>query len=136
MKLTVTGDINAFYVQTLCMIFFPGSTFGENEKPTEGIPEVTVSVYTDNEGLSETAFVSIRLNDKVCEATETVSLTEDISLATHSNIAVGRAIFAAGKELLGHIPPWGILTGIRPAKVASTLLYNGKGKIQTRRIFY
>ena len=134
MILHIDGNINRYYVQTLCMIFFPGSTFGENEKPTEGIPEVTVSVYTDNEGLSETAFVSIRLNDKVCEATETVSLTEDISLATHSNIAVGRAIFAAGKELLGHIPPWGILTGIRPAKVASTLLYNGKGKIQTRRI--
>jgi hypothetical protein len=31
MKLTVTGDINAFYVQTLCMIFFPGEKFVENE---------------------------------------------------------------------------------------------------------
>ena len=32
MKLTVTGDINAFYVQTLCMIFFPGEKFVENQK--------------------------------------------------------------------------------------------------------
>ena len=38
MKLYVTGNVNEYYVQTLCMIFFPGSTFGENEKPTEGIP--------------------------------------------------------------------------------------------------
>ena len=31
MKLTVNGDINAFYVQTLCMIFFPGEKFVENQ---------------------------------------------------------------------------------------------------------
>ena len=134
MILHIDGNINRYYVQTLCMVFFPGATFGENEIPAEGIPEVTVSVFTDNDGQSETAFVSIKLNDKVCEATETVQKTEEISIATHASIAVGRAIFAAGKELLGHIPPWGILTGIRPAKVASALLYNGKGIIKTRRI--
>ncbi len=130
----IEGNINRYYVQTLCMVFFPGATFGENEKPSEGVPEVTVSVYSDNDGKSETAFVSIKLNDKVCEATETVSCTEEISIATHATMAVGRALFAAGKELLGHIPPWGILTGIRPAKVASALLYDGKGKNQTRKI--
>jgi len=63
-----------------------------------------------------------------------VSYTEEISIATHATIAVGRALFAAGRELLGHTPPWGILTGVRPAKVASTLLYGGKGVIKTRRI--
>ena len=84
MILHIDGNINRYYVQTLCMIFFPGSTFGENEKPTEGIPEVTVSVYTDNEGLSETAFVSIRLNDKVCEATETVSLAGEAAMISVS----------------------------------------------------
>lgn len=134
MILHIDGNINRYYVQTLCMVFFPGSTFGENETPTDGVPVVTVSVYPDNDGQSETAFVSIKLNDKVCEATETVQKTEEISIATHASIAVGRAIFAAGKELLGHIPPWGILTGIRPAKVASALLYNGKGIIKTRKI--
>ena len=34
MKLTVTGDINSFYVQTLCMIFFPGEKFNENQEIT------------------------------------------------------------------------------------------------------
>ena len=43
-------------------------------------------------------------------------------------------MLAAGKELLGHIPPWGILTGVRPAKVASALLYSGKGIIKSKRI--
>ena len=117
MILHIDGNINRYYVQTLCLVFFPGSTFGKNEVKREGVPEVKVHVYPDGED-SVTAYVSITLNDKVCEATETVSLKQDIVIATHAAIAVGRALFAAGKELLGHIPPWGILTGIRPAKIA------------------
>ncbi len=133
MILHLDGDVNHYYVQTLCMVFFPGSTFGENEKPEEGIPEITVSVYPDTLG-SQTAYVSIKLNDKVCEAVETVRFDEEIVVSTPANIAVGKAIFAAGKELLGHIPPWGILTGIRPAKVAMSLLYAGKGKVRAKKI--
>ena len=120
MILHIDGNINKYYVQTLCMIFFPGSTFGANEVRGEDIPEVKVHVYPDGDNCV-TAYVSINLNDRVCEATETVSLDEEIVFATHECIAVGRAMFAAGKELLGHTPPWGILTGIRPAKVAGRL---------------
>ena len=133
MILHIDGNINKYYVQTLCMIFFPGSTFGVNEVKGEDIPEVKVHVYSEHDN-SVTAYVSVSLNDRICEATETVSLDLEIAFATHECIAVGRAMFAAGKELLGHIPPWGILTGIRPAKVAGTLLQNGKGIIKSKRI--
>ena len=30
MKLNISGNINSYYVQTLCMIFFPGERFSEN----------------------------------------------------------------------------------------------------------
>ena len=133
MILRVDGNINRYYVQTLCMVFFPGATFGENELSGTDVPEVSVSVYKEEDG-SDTAFVSMKLNDKTCEATETVGVDEDITLTEHSSIAVGRAIFAAGKELLGHIPPWGILTGVRPAKIAGNLLSEGKGILKTKKI--
>ena len=134
MILKINGDINRYYVQTLCMVFFPGATFGENEQPGPDVPEVSVDVYRDGEGAAVTAYASIKLNDKLCEATESVSLAEDISFATHEAIAVGKAIFAAGKELLGHTPPWGILTGVRPAKVANNILQDGKGIIRAKRV--
>lgn len=134
MILKINGDINKYYVQTLCMVFFPGSTFGENEQPGEDVPEISVDVYRDSEGGGVTAYASIKLNDKLCEATGIVSPEEEITFATHEAIAVGRAIFAAGKELLGHTPPWGILTGVRPAKVANTILRSGKGVLKTKRI--
>ena len=134
MILNISGDINRYYVQTLCMVFFPGATFGLDETPSEGVPEMTVDVSRDEESESITAYVSIKLNDKLCEATETVSIHEEITFATLESIAVGRAVFAAGKALLGHTPPWGILTGVRPAKVAGGILATGKGVLKTKRI--
>ena len=133
MILKIDGNINRYYVQTLCMVFFPGSTFGKNEESRDGVPEISVSVYPDGE-LGETAYVSIKLNDRVSEATETVLYSETITIATHAAIAVGRALFSAGKQLLGHIPPWGILTGIRPAKIAGTLLTDGRGVLKAKRV--
>ena len=97
MILNIKGNINRYYVETLCLVFFPGATFGENETPSDGVPEMSVTVLDD--GPSYTAYVSIRLNDSVSEATETVLKSEPITIATHSAIAVGRAVFAAGKAL-------------------------------------
>ncbi len=134
MILNISGEINRYYVQTLCIVFFPGTTFGKDERLQDGVPEVTVDISRDSDGNSVTSYVSIKLNDRLCEATETVSLDEDITIATHESIAVGRAIFAAGKEMLGHTPPWGILTGVRPAKVAASLLVSKKGILKTKKI--
>lgn len=134
MVLHINGDINRYYVQTLCMVFFPGSTFGEDETVREDVPEVTVTVDENTKDREINAHVILKLNDKVCEATEIVSLDEPISIATPAAIAVGRAMFAAGKELLDHIPPWGILTGVRPAKIASTILKDSRGVLKTKKI--
>ncbi len=133
MILNVKGDVNRYYVQSLCMLFFPGSTFGEGETSADGIPEVDVEVYKNLLG-DDVATVSIRLNDKVCTNTCTVSTDEEISIATHASIAVGRALFAAGKELLSHTPPWGILTGVRPAKIAGDIINLGNGILKTKKI--
>ncbi len=133
MILRIEGDINKYYVQTLCMVFFPGATFGKNEESAAGIPEVNVRVENDEENSLCTAEVSIRLNDRVSTATESVDPSE-VAIATPSTVAVGRAMFAAGKELLGHIPPWGILTGVRPAKIAGGLIKKGNGINRSKKI--
>ena len=44
MKLYIDGDISRYYVQTLCMIFFPGAKFPENEEFLPGGDEVTVNL--------------------------------------------------------------------------------------------
>ena len=132
MILKINGDINRYYVQTLCMIFFPGATFGENEVAGNGVPEVHVDIIPTETNVR--ANVEIKLNDISCSATSTVWYSEEITIATHASLAVGRALFSAGKELLGHTPPWGILTGIRPAKIAGNLLSSGRGILKTKKI--
>ena len=81
MVLKIDGNINRYYVQTLCMIFFPGATFGENEESGDGVPEVSVNVYSDSDG-GATAYVTMKLNDRVCDATASVCAEEIISIAT------------------------------------------------------
>ena len=44
MKLTVNGNINEYYVQTLCLLFFPGSRFSKSEEEADGSPESIVNV--------------------------------------------------------------------------------------------
>ena len=56
-----------------------------------------------------------------------------VSAQRGKKLAVGRAVFAAGKELFGVQPPWGVLTGVRPAKVAAEFLATGGGIQKTRQ---
>ncbi len=132
MILRINGDVNRYYVQTLCMIFFPGATFGENEEPDWGVPEVDVTVSENGE--EAVAEVAIKLYDKIAKASESVSFERQLTMATHTAIAVGKAMLRAGKELIGYTPPWGMLTGVRPAKIATALMGTGNGIIKTKRI--
>lgn len=36
MKLTIDGNVNSYYVQMLCMIFFPGEKFGAEAEAVPG----------------------------------------------------------------------------------------------------
>ena len=47
MKLHITGEVNEYYVQTICMIFFPGEKFsGEDE---EGAPVLYLDVKEETD---------------------------------------------------------------------------------------
>ena len=62
MKLYIDGNVNRYYVQNLCMIFFPGVKFAEDEEITEDTPIVSVTVRCDDEGAHAEA--EIRIGDK------------------------------------------------------------------------
>ena len=132
MILNIKGNVNRYYVETLCLIFFPGSTFKENEAESDGVPIVDVEVFSEDDAVC--ASVAIRLNDRISRATESIPLSQATSIASRESVCVGRAMFSACKELVGHTPPWGILTGVRPAKIARGLLVDGKGVLKAKKI--
>ncbi len=132
MILRINGDLNRYYAQTLCMLFFPGATFGEREVETGETPVITFDINKGEDKVD--AHVVIRIGDTVSEGLDTAHKEECSSRADLSKIAAGRAIFVAGKQLMGYKPPWGILTGIRPAKIAAGYMSDGHGILATKRI--
>ena len=132
MKLTVSGDINAFYVQTLCMIFFPGEKFAQDQEVTEDTPVMHVSVVPSETGYYAKA--TLEFQGKNAQAEKTIDFAPDVTKQRTAKIAAGNVVLAVAGELLGYRPSWGMLTGVRPSKVAMEMLLNGNSKAKVRKI--
>ena len=50
MIIHLEGNLNRYYDQTLCMIFFPGEKFSEGEIPSPDKPELWVSLTKSENG--------------------------------------------------------------------------------------
>lgn len=132
MKLTVSGDINAFYVQTLCMIFFPGEKFTLDQDVTEDMPIMDISVISGENSCYAKA--TLTYQGKLSEAEKTINFTPGVTRQRTAKIAAGNVVLAVGNEILGYRPSWGMLTGVRPSKVAMEMLLNGNSKAKVRKI--
>ena len=130
MRLTVNGDINEYYVQTLCLLFFPASKFSKSDASVDETPEAIVNV--DFDGEKATATVKLSAKGKSVTKVHLEQSNEKYSDYNLKRIACGKAFFAAGKALLGVTPQWGILTGVRPAKLALKGLYSGHTKAEVK----
>lgn len=126
MKLVINGDLNRSYAQTLCLIFFPGAKFSEKEEITPDTPSVTFSVTP----CGETAVVSARVTcgGKTASASHTEPYARWESTQKTHRIAAGVALLDAGTRMFGSAPAWGILTGVRPAKLALQAFSAGKDR--------
>ena len=132
MILNIKGNLNRYYAQTLCLIYFPGAKFAEDEVEREGVPVVDFVVIDKEDGIFSSA--SIRLGDKKCEAECFVPFSEIFPKERVRKMASGHAMTIAAKDFFGYISPWGLLTGVRPAKVAAQYLEDGYGVMKTRKL--
>ncbi len=123
MLLSIRGNINKTYCQNLCLIFFPGAKFPEGEAPAAGVPQVCINVEESSGTIVATAAITV--NERTERGQGRVTLTEKIRSDRAYKMAVGNAMIEAGTRYLGASPPWGILTGVRPAKIATELKRQG-----------
>jgi oxygen-independent coproporphyrinogen-3 oxidase len=130
MKVQIEGKINAYYVQMLCMIFFPGTNF-KQQQPEEGGPSLIVRVQEREDGCY--AYAAMSAGDKTAEGEQFTPYKTDVTKEKTAKLAVGAAVIAAGGKLLGYRPSWGIITGVRPAKMAMDLLSKGKSPDEVRK---
>ena len=125
MIIRIQGNLNPYYIQTLCMLFFPGVKFPENEECTPETHVVTVDMTETETGVSAKAF--IEQGEKQTEGAWQAEWNDVIGDKDRiRKIASGRAFMMAGEAFTGFTPPWGIMTGVRPAKLVSEYLHAGR----------
>lgn len=129
MKIQINGNINEYYVQTLCMLFFPGVKFSKTESAESDSLSTEISVTDFGEGATATVTLTTEKGTATCTHSEPRESGMKVSA---EQIACGKAFFEAGKKLTGITPSWGILTGVRPAKLAIGGLLEGKSKKDVR----
>ncbi len=131
MKLYFDGDINRYYVQTLCMIFFPGTKFPENEEITPETPVLWLKLVCDEEKATATA--QLKLGERMTQATKESIFHANVTAERTKKLAIGSAVIAAGSELMRYKPSWGMLVGVRPSKVAMEMLNHGMSKTRVKK---
>ncbi len=131
MKLILDGNINAYYIQTLCMIFFPGAKFGAAEQENPNSPELYLRLSENENGVD--AYVHVTVDGKSASVEKSYAYTTEFDRAKTAKLACGAAVIAACGDLMGYRPSWGMLTGVRPSKVATELLQAGMSKTRVKR---
>ena len=131
MLININGNINRYYVQTLCMIFYPGAKFSD-EACDDGTPALDLCVK-EVDGVCEATAVAT-LGDKVYTAVKTAEYVDYHTNERTAKIAVGAAIVSVLGEIVSYKPSWGILTGVRPSKVATEYLSLGMSPTKVKRI--
>ena len=118
MRLVLDGKINSLYVQSLCMMFFRGERFPINEENPRG--EAFVKTIDTEQGIK--CYAHISYDGKSAERESFVAFDAMDNYERSSKIAVGQAVLGACTKITGKMPPWGLLTGIRPSVVARSLI--------------
>lgn len=135
MKINDNGKIhvNRYYVQSLCMLFFPGEKFSLKETELREDEPVLDFAVTKNENII-TAEAIFRIGDKSASHTAELEHKSGVTEEKTAKLTLGSAVYFAGAKLLDITPAWGMLVGIRPAKLALELLEAGKTPLSVRRI--
>ncbi len=134
MKITINGDISAYYVQMLIMLYFPGEHFpgdAENEALC-----LDVSLSFDGDTAFALAVLSGFGRTARAEAEQGSIPGYAASEDRLKKLAVGRAVAKAAAEFTGSSSPWGILTGVRPAKIAAEIRASGADVIGILKSVY
>ena len=132
MNIKIESPVNKYYVQTLCMIFFPGEKFAQGGDDAPDAPSLFLKTEKKAEGIF--AYAEIGVGDKLCRAEKMIEFMPERTEERTMKIAVGAAILAAAGELMGYRPSWGMLIGVRPSKVATEMLNMGISKTRVKKI--
>ena len=115
MEINISGSlrhgISEFIIQTFSLLFFPNdNTFGKNKSGN------FINIFAEYIEHNVEIFVKICYNGSIAEKSSVVTRETDEN--KELLLSIGRVFYEVASEMSGVYPPWGIHTGIRPAKTA------------------
>lgn len=142
MKLFLLGHALRYEAGNLCMLFFPGEPIEEESGLSRRGDFYAVTRIRRGRRMA-VAMVLLRRGGKTARAHARFDPNDCITgeplradlAGKAAERALGRAFVAAGQALTGTRPPWGMLTGIRPVKLARETMAAGRSEAQARDIF-
>ncbi len=124
MTLYTEGNISRYYAETLVLLFFPGSKFPEDG--SGGEPIVRMSVSEENGEMCGKVHIKEGEKEVFARYVPAEGTGDRVSPEMLLKLCAGGAMLKAGREFCGTTPPWGMITGVRPAKMCLDLFDKGK----------
>lgn len=119
MILKVINHQLQFDMKNICTLFFPYEKI-----KTEGSEDIVVITEKSEDVL----VVDAKVYDKHLKKTHKMAESEDMA------VAMSVLLYSVLSELMGYEPPWGILFGVRPAKLMHRL-YGEMGREEAKNYF-
>ncbi len=122
MKISVIGDINIHYIESLCQLFFGAVKFS-NSVSDDGTPDVFLELYESD---SKVQVICRFMKSGLTNSFEYIHKKDErLSDLENRKLAAGNAFYKAGVAYTSKKLPWGILTGIRPSKLVLEYMNRG-----------
>ena len=137
MRLYLQGHDYRYAVEQMMMTLFPGQKPDYPEHAPDGTSpaaQVTLKHTAD----TITAHAKLWWEGKVCEAERSASVAELTGGLDDDRVRqriIRFAFYDAGIAALGHEPPWGALTGVRPVKLPTRWMADGMTAEQAKNLF-
>lgn len=134
MKLCLNGHNERYTVEQSLLALFPGElpvyeTIQPDDDSWAVISCQETSYNLDNPELGSVLTVTTDLcyhNQQVSHSLDVKLTGSDFKQEGQRRHTIGACFFLAYQKLTGHTPPWGMLTGVRPDKLATQALLQGK----------
>ncbi|MBR4868117.1 MAG: coproporphyrinogen dehydrogenase HemZ [Clostridia bacterium] len=104
-----------YEMENVCRLFFPHERFDKTGADSDS-NSVTCTFETTNIG--SLVHCCVCYNDQRYETTESCPVTNDIR---EEEISMARGLYSLFSNITGICPKWGILTGVRPGKLYSSI---------------
>ncbi len=120
MNLNIINHPFHYEMEKLSRIFFPDDVTVFHEPNESGNYVTTERIKRDG---GDIIYVKASFSSKLTEKNAFVEVCENFDAACEKKMA--QLLFLSLSEITGYTPPWGILTGVRPAKLMTQRLQLG-----------